>query len=255
MIEPTTGAKWGGLRSHQKPASPAPLLMAVGGFIFFSQLDPFHALFLFFSFLLVALTADILLQCCARVPADKTAWRELFQRFQHEIDATIYHVIGFPPRGHHAHLYHDVMQSFYFRLVKNDRRALRAFRGKTDAEARAYLCRIAASIAFAILGKERPQVSLDNEDDDPRCRGLLADPSTLDEQYMVLRESLEACLEKIMHGHNRERNILIFKLVVYDGLSPQQISAMPGFAGMSPHAIEQQITRIRVKLRRCLEKK
>jgi len=256
MTEPTTGAKWGGLRSHQKTASPA-LLMAAGGFIFSSPLDPFHASFLFFSFLLIALTADILLQRCVRVPADRAVWRELFQRFQHEIDATIYHVIGFPPRGHHAHLYHDVMQGFYLRLVENDRRALRAFRGKTDAEARAYLRRIAASIAHAVLNKERPHVSLDEEDDDHphRPQGLLADHSVLDEQYLVLRESLDACLEKVMPRKNKERNILIFKLAVYDGLSPQQIAGLPGFEAVSAHAIEQQLVRLRLKLRRCLEKK
>jgi len=256
MTKPTAGAKWGGLKSQQKLDSSA-LLMAAGFFVLSSQLDPFHALFLFFSFLLAALTADILFRRCAGVPTDQTVWRELFQRFQHDLDAKIYHLIGFPPHGHHAHLYNDVMQSFYLRLAENDRRALRAFRGKTDAEARAYLNRIAVSIACAILERERPHVSLNEEDDDHphRHQGMLADHSVLDEQYMVLRESLDACLEKIAHGHNRERNILIFKLVVYDGLSPQQIAGMPGFEEMSPHAIEQQITRMRLKLRRCLERK
>ena len=256
MIKPTTCAKWGGLKSHQKLDSSV-LLMAAGGFVFSSPLDPVHAFFLFFSFLLATLTADILLRRCAGVPTDKTAWHELFQRFQHDIDAKIYHVIGFPPYGHHAHLYNDVMQSFYLRLVENNRRALHAFRGKTDAEARAYLNRIAVSIASALLEKERPHVSFAEEDDGHphRHHSILADPSVLDEKYLVLRESLDACLAKVASRKNKERNILIFKLAVYDGLSPQQIAGMPGFAGMSPHAIEQQITRMRLKLRRCLERK
>ncbi len=254
MIKPTTRAKWGGLESQQKLDSSA-LLMAAGFFVFSSPLDPTHALFLLFSFLLVALTADTLFRRCAGVPTDNTAWRELFQRFQHDIDAKIYHMIGFPPHGHHAHLYNDVMQSFYLRLVENGRRALHAFRGKTDSEARAYLNRIAVSIAITILEKEPPHVSLAEEDDGHlhRYQGMLADPSVLDEKYLVLRESLDACLEKVAPRKNKERNILIFKLAVYDGLSPQQLAGMPGFAGMSPHAIEQQITRMRRKLRRCLE--
>jgi len=91
---------------------------------------------------------------CAAVPADETAWHEFFIRYQPNIDSVIHRVIGFPPHGRHAHLYQDIMQMFYLLLVEGDRRALRVFRGDTDAEARAYLSRIAMSIASKAVRKE-----------------------------------------------------------------------------------------------------
>jgi len=259
MKKPTRSAKWGAEKSRQKFDAPALIFMAAGCLVFSSQFNPYYAFLLFFSFLLVAFTADILFQRCANVPANETAWHELFGRFQRSVDATIYNLIGFPPNGRHAHLYKDVMQSFYQRLLENDRRALHAFRGKTDAEARVYLCRIAASIALNILKNEKkelpPYVALEEQkEDSPNRKDKFADIAGLDANYLVLRASIDACLEKIVEGKNRERNILIFKLAVYHGLSAKQIAAIPGFAEMSPRAIEVQISRIRFKVGECLEK-
>lgn len=76
----------------------------------------------------------------------------------------------------------------------------------------------------------------------------------LSKDYILLRESIDACLEKVVSGKNRERNMLIFKLMVYDNLSAKQIAAMPSFDGMTPYEIDVQISRIRVKVRNCLKK-
>jgi len=98
---------------------------------------------------------------CAAIPTDAAAWDEFFRRYQNDISSAIYRVIGFPPNGRHAHLYPDVMQIFNLRLLENERRALRAFRGDTDAEALAYLLKITASVATSALRKElRPTVPL-----------------------------------------------------------------------------------------------
>jgi len=257
MSKPTRSAKWGKKKSQQEPGVPALILMmGAGCLVLSSPSNPYYAFLLFFSFLLAALTADILFRRCARVPADETAWRELFARFQSAVDATIYNLIGPPPHGHHAYLYKDIMQNFYLRLVENDRRALHAFRGKTEAEARVYLCRIAASIAITILQKERPpSVTREQKKNDADHRNVeLIDTAALNEEYFALRASLDACLEKTVRGKKRRRNILIFKLAVYEGLAAPQIAALPAFAGTSAHAIDEQISRIRFKVRKCLKK-
>jgi len=91
---------------------------------------------------------------CAVVPADEAAWNEFFRRYANAISAAIYRVIGFPPDGPHAYLYSNIMQIFNLQLLENDRRALQAFRGNTETDARAYLSRIAVSIALDAVSKE-----------------------------------------------------------------------------------------------------
>ena len=205
----------------------------------------------------MALAADQLFRRCAIVPPDEAAWRELLQRYHQDIQTAIYRVIGFPPHGHHAQWYEDVLQKFRLRLLENDRRALRSFRGKTDTEARAFLRRVATSVAINALYHERARhIHLDDpKDDSRRLAEALADPAAFNEKYFILRKTIDESLENILHGHNKARNIVIFKLAVYDGLPAQEIADLPGLKAGSVHAIEQQITRIRSKLRECLEEK
>lgn len=207
--------------------------------------------------MLVTLTTNKLFRRCSAIPADEPAWCEFFQRYHPDIEAAIYRVIGFPPQGHHVYLYNDVLQGLYARLLENDRRALRSFRGETDNEAKAFLRKVAASVACNALNEEPPpHVPLDQQEDDSRSPSeSLLDPSALDERYFMLRQSIDDCLERVLHGHNKERNIRIFKLAVYDGLSPQEIAGLPDFKAVTVHAIEQQITRTRHKVRPCLNKK
>lgn len=260
MKEPTRRSKWGEEKFRQKFASPAGIAMTMAGCLTFSsQFNPSYIFLLFFSFLLAVLTVDILFQRCANVPEDKSAWQEFFERFQHSVDATIYHIIGFPPHSHYAHLYPDIMQNYYRRLLENDRRALLAFRGKTEAEARVYLCRIAASVALDAIRKEQRELPPHASLETPAPNGLGRKPERIDtaalnEDFIVLRESIDACLEKIATGKNWDRNILIFKLMVYDGFSAKQIASMPLFSGMEPHRIDVLVSRLRAEIRKCLDR-
>lgn len=259
MKEPTSRSKWGEEKFRQEFASPAYIAMTMAGCLTFSsRFNSSYTFLLFFSFLLAVLTVDILFQRCAKVPEDTNAWREFFERFQHSVDATIYNIIGFPPHGRHAHLYPDIMQNYYRRLLENDRRALLAFRGKTEAEARVYLCRIAASVAFDFIRKERRELPLYVSLETPAENGSghkpeFGDTAAVTENYIVLRESIDACLEKIVTGKNRERSILIFKLMVYDGFSAKQTAGMPLFADMKPHTIDVLVSRLRAEIRTCLD--
>jgi RNA polymerase sigma factor (sigma-70 family) len=215
-------------------------------------------LIFFLPALLAALTTNKLFRRCSAIPADEPAWCEFFQRYHPDIEAAIYRVIGFPPQGHHAHLYQDVLQGFHLRLLENECRALRSFRGETDNEARAFLRKVAASVACNTLNQEQrpPHVPLDLQEDDSLSPSeSLLDPSALNERYFMLRQAIDDCLEQVLRGHNKERNIKIFKLAVYDGLSPREIAELPDFKAVTLHAIEQQITRTRHKMRPCLNKK
>jgi len=93
---------------------------------------------------------------CAAIPSDEAAWDEFFRRYQNDIRSAISRVIGFSPNGRFSHLFPDVMQRFNLRLLENDRRALLSFRGNTDSQARAFLRKVAASVAVNVLQTEPP---------------------------------------------------------------------------------------------------
>lgn len=204
---------------------------------------------------LYELSADTLFKRCAGVPVDEPAWEEFFRRYQHDIQAAICRVIGFSSQGRFGHLLADIMQRVNLRLLENDRRALRSFRGKTDPEARAFLRKVAASMAINIVNQEKitHPASSPHANDSSGQNGEIADPAAPDEDYFLLLDTLEHCLQELLRGRNKNRNMLIFKLAVIDGLSPKEIAQIPGIGLGSSHAVEQQITRIRRKLRNYLQ--
>jgi len=246
MAKPTAREKWGSLEEETK-RHQAELMVIMGTFFLVGACASVDHQFIFFFWILAILAVDELFRRCAELPPDEAAWRELLQRYGNDIRLAIYRTIGFPPHGHHVHIYHDVLQGVYLRLLENERRPLRSFRGKTDYEAKAFLCRVAASVAFNLLQREPPpQVSLE-EPKRLRYGETLQDQLAFDEKYFILRQTIDDCLEKIFRGKKQERKILIFKLAFFDGLSPGDIAGMPGFEADSPHAIEQQLSRLRRK--------
>jgi DNA-directed RNA polymerase specialized sigma24 family protein len=168
-------------------------------------------------------------------------------------------VIGFPPHGSHSHLFEDAMQGFNLRLLENNRRALLSFRGQADFQARAFLRKVAASVAANVLRSQPPasgsledRIFFKNEERFTRSE-TIADQSSAYEDFILLRGAIEYCLDKILHGQHKFRNILIFKLAVYDGFSAEELAAMPGLNMRSTHAVEQLLSRIRKKLLAYLE--
>lgn len=181
---------------------------------------------------------------CARVPPDESAWRELFRRYRAPIFTGIAKVLGSSGEQHHR-LFEEARQEFYVRLLANDCRALLAFRGDTEGEASYYLHRIAVNVALNVV-KKNPKNKVDNIDDPDVRAPLVPGPGG----SVLTRIDLEACLQQEMHGRNKARNILIFKLFALEGLKPSEIAEIASFH-MSGHAVEIQISRTRKKLREC----
>jgi len=128
----------------------------------------------------------------------------------------------------HLDLYDDVLQRFRWRLIEHERRALLEFRGKTDGEARAYLRQIAVSVALNILKKEKrlQKRFVRQAEESPKHAEAYGDPAAPDEKAMLLRQAMDECLERILPKKNRARYILMFKLALDEGLSPQEIASL-----------------------------
>jgi DNA-directed RNA polymerase specialized sigma24 family protein len=260
MIKAADHEEWGDLRIKKRWRFFALALAAIAAVeIFISGASSGNCQFFAFAALAAALhglSADKLFKCCAGLPADQGAWNEFFHRYQQDIRAAICRVIGFSSHNRYNYLFADIMQRFNLRLLENGRRALLSFRGKTDQEAKAFLRKVAARVALNSLNQEKsshpqplePLQDLPGDDD-------YADPMTKNhENYLILLDTIEQCLQEVLHGKNKYRNILIFKLAIIDGLSAKEIIEIRGLGFGTIHAVEQQITRIRSKMQAYLKK-
>jgi RNA polymerase sigma factor (sigma-70 family) len=263
MIKTANHEEWGDFQTIKRWRFFALALPAIATVEIFVLCAPSgEGQFCAFALLAAALnglSADILFKRCAGIPVDEWAWEEFFRRYQQDIRAGICRVIGFSSKGRYSHLFADIMQRINLRLLENERRALRSFRGKTDQEARAFLRRVAVNIAINTLNQEegaqtRPLEHFpSSQDDKPSRSDMHLDPASESEEYFLLVDTIKRGLHEVLRGRNKFRNILIFKLAVFDGLSPKEIAKMPGLGAGSSHAVEQQITRIRHKLRAFLK--
>lgn len=204
---------------------------------------------------LISLPPKDLFERCAQMPIDDVAWRSFFTRYNAEVEGTIRRIIGYSPHGRYCSHFDDIMQRFYERLLENDRRALRALRGKDEAQARAYLRKIAAGVAYKLIDREQRQhISLDSLTGERNeklhaLQPVIRDPESLSEEAILLKETIQCGMQTLLRGRNKHRNLLIFKLAVLDGFTPKEIFPVSGLRMKSCHAIEELISRLRRKLR------
>lgn len=219
-----------------------------------SPFPAFIATLLFF--ILAAITnfedlpPDELFRRCARVPPEKEAWQELFRRYQDDINKGLGKIIG-ASGWKHSRYFAEAQQQFIMRLLANEGRALRAFRGLTEYEAHGYLHRIAITVALNLVRSENRHKHGELPDPDvpsPQPQPIQPPPE------VSLRLDLEKCLNATLRGRNKARNILMFKLFALEELKPAEIGQIEGMH-MTVRAIEIQISRVREKLRKCLGQK
>lgn len=258
MIKAANHEEWGDSRTKRRWRFFSLALAAIAAVEIFILGAPSRNCPFFVLALLAAvwhdLSADKLFKRCAGVPADENAWEEFFRRYQQDIRTAICRVIGFSSNSRYNHLCADIMQKLNVRLLENGRRALLSFRGKTDQEAKAFLRRVAARVALTILNQEKNSQP-PNPSHDMSGSEMYVDPITKDqEDYIILLDTIEQCLHEVIHGENKYRNILICKLAFIDGLSAKEIVEIRGLGFGTIHAVEQQITRIRGKLKAYLKK-
>lgn len=194
---------------------------------------------------------------CTAVPNDENAWREFLQRYRPVIFSAIYRIIGYPPSGRYHYLFQDILQRVHLRLLENNRRALHSFRGESEEIAQAYLRRIAISIALKMLphrGRFRlPLEKIMNETPGFNSH-VLDEHAGISEDYVALRQDIDIGLSKILRGRKKYRNMLIFKLSLFSGLTAPEIAGVTGLKINSVHALEQLIYRTRDKLAQYLRK-
>lgn len=219
-----------------------------------------------------ALTVPELLERCVKNPPDEAAWEEFVRRYQSTIRASVAKTFQrkaleelerrpqFPDDQ-----IDDLVQAVYVRLVEEGRRAIQSFAGEHDNSIYQYLSMIAVNVVRDHFREakalKRPKVcfSLD-ELTEKVGDGILSSavvsrldgsPATNSSRTLT-REELDEALERAVRDRHRERDILIFKLRYYDGLTLDEIKCTLRL-DLSPISVGSILNRIAVRLKPLLD--
>ena len=197
---------------------------------------------------------------------DPTAWTEFVDTFNRRIVAAVIRerrLRGLATDPSAADAVSDHVQDVYLRLLANDRRALREFRGETEIAVYAYLARIVRAAVGDRTRRDSSQkrsaqiVPLDGgvngEGSTPLSDLLAADSGSSPDRQMRERAVPRRLRELLAAGGvpNPERDALVFELHVLEGLSAREIAGIPAL-DLSLSAVEGVLRRTRERLRERL---
>jgi len=209
-----------------------------------------------------------LVALCAQQPWNREAWLEFYNRF----DERIWLVINRECKekgisedvSESNQVIQDLVQDVYVRLVENDCKALKNFKGTFENSIFTYLGKIANSVVCNHItnkkAKKRPpiQKSIDEPlwNSKERRKVLFEEilklpynDSEVNIDFKDIKDKIEKLLDKILKGKHKQRNKIIFKLYLYEEYSPNEIAAQFGF-GLSAKTVNNIIRKIILNLRK-----
>lgn len=201
-------------------------------------------------------SSDLLRTCGERLD-DLDSWNEFQKRFHRRIFLYLLRSCRVS-RGDQRELEDvllDLAQEVYVRLVQNDGRILKSFRGENDFSVRAFLARVAASVVadhfrYGEADKRKAKVIPIEDVRQAMEQGVRERSQGTDASESVLSLiDIERVLTRKDQTRHAARNALIFKLHYVDGFTAGEIAAFPGF-GLSVRGVEAVLSQLRKKLRR-----
>lgn len=220
------------------------------------------------------LTVTELVARCTSRPVDDAAWTEFVRRYGAVIKTSVlatYHRRAkqelerkqqFPES-----LVEDLVQAVYMKLVEEESRPLKQFSGSSENSFCAYLAMISVNIVRdhfrEAKAQKRPKIafSLDQLLDEQRDAPLLKDAtSRLDGRpasriggELTIGE-VDGALRLVLTGQNRDRDLLIFKLRYYEGLTLDEIREVLHL-DLSTVSVGSVLNRTAAKLKTVLQRK
>ena len=202
-------------------------------------------------------SAAELLRECGEKLTDRALWTKFQERFQGLIFLYLLRALRYRSmKDDAADIVPDLAQEVYLRLVQNDGRILRSFRGSTEFSVMAFLSRISATVVqdhLRQLGSSKRRghiVSIDKAkvaEFDERCSPQSSefDPGTL--SAILSWIDVKRVVEGDPDRKNARRNALIFKLHYVDGFLPGEIARFPGFE-LTKSGVETILARLRKRI-------
>jgi len=215
------------------------------------------------------LTVVELLKRCSQRPADEGAWREFVRRYHSTIKGNVTKTFHQKVRSESERkqqfpedLIDDLVQAVYARLVEDRTRALTRFVGAHENSIFQYLGMISINVVRdhfrEAKAQKRPKIALSLEDlienqGDASVPEALSQidgrPSISESGFSV--DEIEQALPRVVSGKHRDRDVLIFKLRYYEGLTFDEIKKVMGLE-LSPVSIGSILQRIVIKLKPLL---
>lgn len=219
------------------------------------------------------LTTEVLVRRCRKRPPDEAAWQEFVRRYHSVITANVVNAFHAKASSEFErgpqfsrNSIDDLVQTVYFRLIEDNCRVLRAFRGELENSLPAYLTMISRNVVKdhfrGIKAGKRPKISfsLDELMESGGDGGLLTGLSSgIDGKPSGTRsaeisvEEIDALLRKSLTRKDRDRNILIFKLRYCDELTLEEIRETLGL-DMSTKGIGSILSRVTARIRWTIQK-
>lgn len=192
-----------------------------------------------------------LLRRCAASP-EAGEWGLLVQCFGERVEQGVRRVLRQAGHARGAEDLQDFVQEVYCRLLQGQGRALRGFRGRTQAEASSYLGRLAENVTRDALRRGRaekrrldgpaPELSL--------LAARVADRSPGPEELLLRgerRRFFRSCCRAVLPARTARRDTWILVRVFLDGWSSSEIAAACG-GRLAAASVNSLVSRTRQRL-------
>jgi RNA polymerase sigma factor (sigma-70 family) len=199
------------------------------------------------------------------VEGDRDAWDEFVDRFHRRISLFVVRACESAGSAEIAggDGGRDLVQEVYLKLLAEDRRALRAWRGESEVSFLAYLGKVVRSVAVDAVRRAHSQkravltVPLESDEDEsssPMARLAASGRNAPDEllEERATTERLLGLLRASADVGNATRDVLVFQLFTFEGLTAREIAAVPSLS-LTVANVEVIVHRTRMRLRRAVE--
>lgn len=213
-----------------------------------------------------------LVRLCGREPGNRDAWRAFVLRFDGRIRLAVFREyktkINSENEGQIKSVVDDLVQDVYTKLVENQAKALKVFKGANDNSIFKYLGMIAKNtvLNYAIKAGAQKRQAFKQSLDRFHIYSTLGDALTLhqaahpaknDVEEVVLLESLleeiDTILDRFYKGKHRLRNKLLFRLYFVQGLPVESI-AETFFVELSKKRINNIISEMKNEIQKSLSR-
>jgi len=198
-------------------------------------------------------SADLLREC-GRKLTDRNLWQTFQERFQKLIFTYVLRGLRQRASAANEDLVNDLAQDVYIRLVHDNGRMLRSFKGTTDFSVMAFLARICVSAVTDYyryqFADKRQTAQIISIDEAREAAAAIPDPSAeLDFSAVLSWIDVERLVNSETDRKNAARNVLIFKLHYIDGFTAPEIAQFPGFE-LTTSGVEMVLQRLRTRLQK-----
>jgi len=212
--------------------------------------------------------SELIRLCSERSPEWQKYWNEFEGRFGKTILLYIYREFKMFLRYSYVQEYDEIVkdlrQDVYIKLLKDDAKALRSFRGNSEQSFRAFLYVTAKFTVYnyAKARKNKDHINFSrletrktNSDNHETLNTF--DPATTETldalEQKELREFIMISLRECYYSRNLERDLLIFEKYCLDGYTSNDVQAVFNL-NIKPSAIETIAHRMKKNLEISLKK-